>query len=66
LCGVIPQQVLSFLNWQELELTVCGKPEVDLELLKQNTDYQGLAQDSTTVQNFWKVLESFTNEGMLS
>ncbi len=60
---VIPPQLLYLLTWQEMELCLCGRPEVDLELLKKNTTYEGISLESTVITNFWKVLESFSNEG---
>jgi len=40
LCSVIPEQLLGFMTWEELERRVCGSPEVDLASLKRHTQYR--------------------------
>jgi len=37
---VIPIGLLKLLSWKELETLVCGKPILDIELLKENTVYR--------------------------
>src|SRR5262249_46389222 len=37
---VIPVDLLSLLTWKELELIVCGEPEVSIEFLKSKTSYE--------------------------
>ena len=37
---VIPLGLLKLLSWKELETLVCGKPILDIDLLKQNTVYR--------------------------
>ncbi len=60
---VVPLQVLSLLTWQELELIICGRATIDLELLRRNTQYaQGLSPDDPVVGFLWRVLESFNHE----
>ncbi|CAF1321865.1 unnamed protein product [Rotaria sordida] len=41
LYNIIPGYFLSLFTSNELEETVCGKGEIDVELLKWNTDYGG-------------------------
>jgi len=38
---VVPEALLSVFDFQELELLLCGLPEIDMEDWKQNTDYTG-------------------------
>lgn len=40
----------------------CGKPTLDIEILKRNTEYQNYREEDELIINFWKALESFTNE----
>ncbi len=40
---VVPSQVLLLMTWEEIELCLCGKPDVNLDLLKKNTEYKGNA-----------------------
>ena len=59
---VIPIGLLKLLSWNELEMLVCGKPILDVELLKENTLYNGCTENDELIQNFWKCLEEFTAE----
>lgn len=63
MCKVIPQDILSLLTWQELEVKVCGSPEISIEKLKSSTRYEGgLSATSPRVKVMWEALEKFTNE----
>jgi hypothetical protein len=58
---IIPIQLLSLFTWQELELNVCGKNKIDIQLLRENTRYQsGFSDEDEHVQMMWRVLESFS------
>jgi len=61
LFSVIPEQLLGFMTWEELERRVCGSPEVDISSLKRHTQYrQGVDKDSPHIKMFWQVLEDFS------
>ena len=59
---MIPVGLLKLLSWNELEMLVCGKPILDIELLKENTQYNGCSPNDILIQNFWKCLEEFNAE----
>ena len=59
---VIPSGLLRLLSWNELEMLVCGKPILDVELLKENTLYSGCSENDELIKNFWKCLEEFNAE----
>eukprot|EP00455_Lapot_gusevi_P006094 TRINITY_DN125_c0_g1_i7.p1 TRINITY_DN125_c0_g1~~TRINITY_DN125_c0_g1_i7.p1 ORF type:complete len:540 (-),score=231.22 TRINITY_DN125_c0_g1_i7:115-1734(-) len=59
---VLPVQVLNLLTWRELELLVCGRPTVDLDLLRRHTQYSGVTPDAPHILYFWRVLQSFNQE----
>ena len=60
--SVIPAELLSLITWQELELKVCGNPEVSVEALKKSTRYDScLSEDCPTVKIMWEALEKFSN-----
>ena len=62
-CKVVPSAVLHLLTWQELEVKVCGNPDVSVEKLKASTRYDGgLSEKSKRVEIMWQALEKFTNE----
>jgi other hect domain ubiquitin protein ligase E3 len=57
---VVPIALLNFLTYQEVEALVCGKPVVDIVLLKRHTRYsKGLTETSERIVLFWEVLSEF-------
>ena len=59
---VVPAGALNLLTGSELEILVCGNPEIDLELLKSCTEYRSCQSNSQHVQFFWQAMESFNTE----
>merc|ERR1711916_69380 len=60
---VVPVTLLAvLLTAPQLELLVCGKPQVDLELLRSQTEYSGCSETDEHVQFLWQTLESFSPE----
>ena len=63
---VIPEPLLTVFDFQELELLMCGLPEIDLEDWKENTEYSGSYEDnwgsSPSCAWFWEVIEEFDQE----
>jgi len=62
LAQVVPSRLLTLFTWDELEVFVCGHPEVDIDLLKSCTDYNRCNPKDRHVEMFWNVLESFSSE----
>lgn len=54
---IIPKELISVFNEQELELLMCGLPEVDVNDLRNNTEYIGYTEKSPVIQWFWKTVE---------
>ena len=46
---IIPKQLISIFNEQELELLISGLPTIDIEDLKSNTEYHKYQQNSLQV-----------------
>lgn len=63
---VIPEPLLTVFDFQELELLMCGLPEIDLDDWKLHTEYSGeyeaLGGDYPTCRWFWEVVEEFDQE----
>jgi len=60
---IIPAPLLTLLTWQDLQLRVCGRSTLDLEVLKRHTQYRGgIFPTDKHIQYFWKVLEEFNEE----
>ena len=63
LYNIIPGYFLSLFTSNELEEAVCGKGEIDIELLKRNTIYGGdYYADLPFIQQFWTVISDMLNE----
>ncbi|CAF5040646.1 unnamed protein product, partial [Rotaria sp. Silwood1] len=64
LYSIIPYYYLNLFTAKELEEAVCGKDQIDIELLKRNTLYGGdYNKNSPPIERFWIVLnEMFNND----
>jgi len=45
-------------RWEELELLICGSPELDFEELEKTTQYEGYDENSPVIKYFWEVVHS--------
>ena len=63
---VIPEPLLSVFDFQELELLLCGLPEIDMEDWKAHTDYTGEYErkgaNHKVVKWFWEVITADFSE----
>lgn len=58
--SVVPAAVLPLFTWEEVELQVCGRPGVDIDLLEANTEYDDdISSSDAHIQSFWTVLRAF-------
>ena len=57
---VVPQRIIQWLTWSEMELLTCGSPKIDIAVWKKNARYDGYVETDATVILFWRVLESFS------
>jgi E3 ubiquitin-protein ligase HERC2 len=58
---VIPIPLLSLFTGYELEMMVCGSPDIPLNLLKSVATYKGIDAGAPLIQWFWEVMEEFSN-----
>lgn len=49
LATVIPAAALPLLTWREAELLVCGRSEIDVDLLQRNTEYDEDGKNASTM-----------------
>ena len=61
LCAVIPAAVVRLWTAQELELAVCGSPEIPVSVIRDNARFE-ISADSPRVKFLWEALEEMTNE----
>ena len=60
---VVPSEVIMALSPDELEITICGLPCIDLTDMKEYTKYRGIFSPSHKVVIwFWEVLATFSPE----
>ncbi|KAG6018269.1 hypothetical protein E4U43_005839 [Claviceps pusilla] len=59
---IIPAELISIFNEQELELLISGLPDIDVDDWKSNTEYQNYTPSSQQIQWFWRAVRSFDKE----
>jgi hypothetical protein len=63
---VIPEPLLTVFDFQELELLMCGLPEIDMDDWKEHTEYSGDYEhndgDCDPCHWFWEVVTEFDQE----
>ncbi|KAL2005722.1 hypothetical protein VTN00DRAFT_10215 [Thermoascus crustaceus] len=59
---IIPPDLISIFNEQELELLISGLPEIDVDDWKNNTEYHNYSASSPQIQWFWRAVRSFDKE----
>ncbi|KAL7692349.1 putative HECT domain-containing protein [Plasmopara halstedii] len=61
LFSIIPVELLSVFDHQELELLICGIPDIDVQDWKTHTTYVG-ERDERVITWFWNCVHEFSNE----
>ncbi|KAF9976767.1 hypothetical protein BGZ73_007902 [Actinomortierella ambigua] len=56
---IIPAQLISIFNEQELELLISGLPDIDIDEWKNNAEYHNYSSSSPAIQWFWRAVRSF-------
>lgn len=59
---VVPAELISIFNEQELELLISGLPDIDVDDWKNNTEYHNYSASSSQIQWFWRAVRSFDKE----
>ncbi|KAL5343748.1 hypothetical protein BJX70DRAFT_393801 [Aspergillus crustosus] len=59
---IIPPELISIFNEQELELLISGLPEIEVDDWKANTEYHNYSASSPQIQWFWRAVRSFDKE----
>ncbi|KAF0699525.1 Aste57867_9921 [Aphanomyces stellatus] len=59
---VIPQEMLMVFDYQELELVLCGVPDIDVDDWKANTQYSHELVSSPVLAWFWDVVTELSSE----
>jgi len=60
---VVREDLLVLFRAEELELLICGDPELDFTELEKGTRYDGgYSEDHPTIRAFWEVVHGFSQE----
>ncbi|TFK74857.1 HECT-domain-containing protein [Pluteus cervinus] len=61
-CEVIPIELIQIFDEQELELVLCGIPEIDVNDWQRYTTYEGYTPNDPVVLRFWTFVRSLNKE----
>ncbi|KAH3666429.1 hypothetical protein WICMUC_005697 [Wickerhamomyces mucosus] len=59
---IIPKDLISIFDEQELELLISGLPDIDVDDWKNNTVYVNYTPSSQEISYFWRAVRSFDKE----
>ncbi|KAK7203014.1 hypothetical protein BZA70DRAFT_242056, partial [Myxozyma melibiosi] len=59
---IVPADLISIFNENELELLISGLPDIDVDDWRNNTVYQNYSASSPQIQWFWRAVRSFDLE----
>ncbi|KAF4791348.1 putative E3 ubiquitin-protein ligase HECTD2 [Turdus rufiventris] len=60
--SVCASYALLLLRPEEVEILVCGSPELDMSALQRSTQYEGYQKTDLTIRYFWDVVLGFSLE----
>jgi E3 ubiquitin-protein ligase HERC2 len=52
----------TIFRWDELEEMICGKPDIDVKLLENITEYSSCSSSDAHIRMFWTAMDEFNNE----
>jgi len=65
LTSVVPARLLELMTWQDLEWRVCGRPHVDVGLLRRHTEYSaGVNPEAPHIGYLWHTLHEFGQQDL--
>ena len=59
---LVPPELISIFDAQELELLISGLPDIDLDDYRSTTEYNGYKPSDTIISWFWNCLRAFNKE----
>lgn len=59
---VVPKDLVTIFNEQELELLISGTPDIDVDEWRAATDYVGYTSSDPNIVWWWRALKSFNRE----
>eukprot|EP00951_Prasinocladus_malaysianus_P046806 scaffold647954_cov44-Prasinocladus_malaysianus.AAC.2 len=61
---LVPKKLIQIFNDHELELLISGLPEIDVDDLRDHTEYSGYTAASQTIQWFWEVVREMDKQSL--
>merc|ERR1712196_370377 len=61
---IVPRELVAPFDDNELELLICGLPEIDIEDLRAHTEYTGYTAASPQIVWFWDVVRALDAEDL--
>lgn len=62
LSSVLPVELFPILTGEELRDSICGHPEVDVDLLKRVVEIEGFEKDDEVIEFFWETLREMSDK----
>ncbi|KAJ8696871.1 E3 ubiquitin-protein ligase tom1 [Pleurotus ostreatus] len=59
---IIPKDLITIFNEQELELLISGTPDIDVDEWRAATEYNGYTSSDPAIVWWWRALKSFNRE----
>ncbi|KAF9049777.1 hypothetical protein BJ165DRAFT_1608842 [Panaeolus papilionaceus] len=59
---IIPKDLITIFNEQELELLISGTPDIDVDEWRSATEYSGYTSSDPNIVWWWRALKSFNRE----
>lgn len=59
---IIPKDLITIFNEQELELLISGTPDIDVDEWRAATEYNGYTSSDPNIVWWWRALKSFTRD----
>ncbi|KXN90585.1 E3 ubiquitin-protein ligase ptr1, partial [Leucoagaricus sp. SymC.cos] len=59
---IIPKDLITIFNEQELELLISGTPDIDVDEWRAATEYNGYSSSDPNIVWWWRALKSFNRE----
>ena len=59
---LVPPELISIFNPQELELLLAGMPDIDVDDMEAHCTYTNYQRSDSTIQHFWSTIRRFSRE----
>jgi hypothetical protein len=58
----IPMDYLNLLSWRQVQTLVCGAPDINIDILSENTTYEDCSINDAHIKLFWEVMREMTTK----